>query len=220
MADLAASGSQISIHLTDRALIPIISSSRSNTSQSQSQAQALTSLTTAAITAYDSASRLDLGLPQRILVETSSSGPVILHSYLNPQSSQQPQSRHTRTINLNEREIVEQAREDLRPLSGTTEGSSVAGHRNEGADVVNGVVNGGDYSRGTDIGDGEQAEEEDGAVQQPPMLIASVIAASAGDTLEARRAAARLERMGREFQREFMRVQEESGESVTGEEDG
>lgn len=115
---------------------------------------------------------------------------------------------------------MEQAREDLRPLSGTTEGSSVAGHRNEGEEVVNGVVNGGDYGRGTDIGDGEQADEEDGAVQQPPMLIASVIAASAGETLEARRAAARLERMGREFQREFMRVQEESGDSVTGGEDG
>lgn len=219
MANIPTSNNQISIHLSDRALTPLVSSSNSpasssSQSQSQAQQQALSSLTSTAITAYDSASRLGLGIPQRIMIETRSSGPVILHSYINPQSSQRSQARHIRNQEYG-RGIVEQAREDLRPLSGTTE-SSATGQRRDDEGLVNGVESGGDE---LGVQEGEDDVEEDG-IQQPPLLIASVVAAHSTDALEARRAAARLERMGREFQREWGREQEEQNEIITMPEDG
>jgi hypothetical protein len=221
MTTLPTPDRHVSIHLSDRALTPLISSSRphpttystpQSQSQSQSQSQALSSITTTAITAYDSASRLGLGLPQRVMIETRNAGPVMLHSYLNPQSSQLPRSRPTRNQE-NGRGIIEQAREDLRPLSGTSDGSSTK-QRNDNEVLVNGV----DYGKDLDTADGAIVEEN--VVQQPPLLIASVIAASTAEAGEARRAAARLERMGREFQREWAREQEEQLEAATTSEDG
>jgi hypothetical protein len=106
---------------------------------------------------------------------------------------------------------VEQAREDLRPLSGSEAGDSE--EVGDGGALVNGVECGKDMP-----------VEEDGAaenvVQQPPLLIASVVTPSAGEAGEARRAAARLERIGKEFQREWVREQEEGLEPATVEEDG
>jgi hypothetical protein len=212
MANLSTS-SNISHHLTDHTGTPLFSTSTSTNrpSQSQSQSQALSSLTTAAITAYDTASRLGLGMPQRILVETSSPGPIILHSYLNPQPSQRVQARTP----INGRGIVEQAREDLRWLSGTTDSGSVA-ENTIGGEGINGLlVNGVDY--GKDVSEPEGEEEEDGNGRQfPPMLVGTVVAATAADAGEARRVAARLERMGREFQREWAREQELQSEPATG----
>lgn len=135
-------------------------------------------------------------MPQRILIETSSPGPVILHSYLNPHLSHHAQTRAP----TNGRGIVEQAREDLRPLSGTTESSSAAGESSN-EPLVNGV----DYSKAISETSGEGEEEDGNARQIPPMLVATVVAATAAEAGEARRTAARLERMGREFQREWVR---------------
>jgi hypothetical protein len=116
MANSQASNGPISFHLADRSLTPLISTSQPNNETSQPQAQALSSLTSTAISAYDSASRLGLGLPQRVMIETRLSGPVILHSYLNSETSQRPQLQHARRVIVNGRNIVQQAREDLRPL--------------------------------------------------------------------------------------------------------
>lgn len=209
MANIPTS-SNISLHLTDRAGTPLVSSSTSTNRTSQSQSQALSSLTTAAITTYDTASRLGFGLPQRILVETSSPGPVILHSYVNPQPSQRARARAP----TNGRGIIEQAREDLRPLSGTTENSSVADiTRAEGTDGL--LVNGVDY--GKDVEAEGSGEEEDGNSREvPPMLVGTVVAATAAEAGEARRVAARLERMGREFQREWARDQKVQSEPAAG----
>ncbi|KAE9375709.1 hypothetical protein N431DRAFT_205879 [Stipitochalara longipes BDJ] len=188
-------------HLADRALTPIISSSRppsSNTHnlQSQIQAQALSSLTSTAVTAFDTASRLGLGLPQRIMIETQSSGPIILHSFLNVPSLQQAPTSY-----LDDHDgvqgIVEQAQENLRPLSGTTDTESMGDHVNSSEILVNGIP--------------ESAEDvEESSVQPPPMLIASVVAGTAALVGDARRAAARLEQTGRIVQREWTRDQEES----------
>jgi len=148
------------------------------------------------------------------MIETRSSGPVILHSYINPQSSQRSQAQHIRNQETG-RGILDQAREDLRPLSGTTD-SSATGRRRDGEGLVNGVESGSDE---LGVQEGEDAVEEDG-IQLPPLLIASVVAAHSIDALEARRAAARLERMGREFQREWVREQEEQNEVIPMAEDG
>lgn len=208
------SDGQIAMHLSDRALTPLISSSRRQADPtSQSQEQALSSLTTTAIAAYDSASRLGLGLPQRIIIETCSAGPVLLHSYLNPQRTPRPQSRHARTQE-NGRQAVEQARDDLRPLSGTSD-EITSRPRIDDEVTANGI----DYGKSFEAGDGDGSAEET-TMQQPPLLISSVIARSSADAGAARRAAARLERMGREFQAEWMREQDELLEVAATGEDG
>jgi hypothetical protein len=275
---LSGQGSHnIAIHLADRALTPLISSSAASLAQAEvpllsssgpsnftgrSQAQSLTSLTTAAITAYDSAARLDLGLPQRILIETTSRGPVILHSYLNPQlrsssASQQQRPVSSRSAAGAARDIVGLAREDLRPVSsGTTDGaqeqeargdeageeqadgsSTVAeedeeGRRSEeagserGKQLVNGTLHEDSGKKkadtpGIEAPKGAQEGEDDPASVLPPLLVATVVAGSAAGTMEARRAAAKLERMGREFQKEFVREEAESPrEAIAAGEDG
>jgi len=204
MTTLPSTSSELALHLADRALTPILSSSRASSNnhdlQSQTQAQALSSLTTAAITAYDMAARLGLGLPQRIMIETQSSGPIIFHSYLNPPSTQRPPTLYVED-HKDGRGIVEQAREDLRPLSGTTDTESMGEHGESSDALVNGIPH-------REDGGAEDTEEGETTVQPPPLLIASVVAPTAADTVDARRAAARLERTGREFQREWIREQE------------
>ena len=199
-------------HLADRALTPILSSSRnpssSRNSQSQTQAQALSSLTTAAITAYDMAARLGLGLPQRIMIETQSSGPTIFHSYINPPSTQRPQIPHAQDQE-NVQGIVEQAQDGLRPLTGTTDAGSVDEPGESSEVLVNGIPHNEEVVE----------EDEESSIQPPPLLIASVVAPTAADAIDARRAAARLERTGREFQREWLREQASRNEIVE-DEDG
>lgn len=192
--------SNLAVHLADRAGTPLVSSSQSNHNpQSQTQLQALSSLTAAAITAYDTASRLGLGLPQRIMIEMQSSGPIILHSFLNPTTAQRPPTLYLEDHD-SVRDIVEQAREDLRPLSGTTDTESMGQDRETNEELVNGVSGSGDI---------QDTLETESPSQPPPMLIASVVA-PAVDAAAARRAAASLEQTARIFQREWAREQEES----------
>lgn len=269
------SPSHIAIHLADRALTPLISSSAATASpphqqhqqQSQppppptqsnssaAQAQALSSLTAAAITAYDSASRLDLGLPQRILIETTAGGPVVLHSFLNPQQRNVGGTRPPSSAR--KADIVGVARDGLRPLSGTTdeddedrdgdEGQRGPGEDEDGQnddDEQEGCDNtpdetqmsrkqknkknnhrqfaNGDIHHSKDLDStkpdsplspGSDPEHQRPQQQQQslaPLLVATVVASDAGSTMAARRAAARLERMGREVQREFVREEEEA----------
>jgi len=200
MVDLQIPENRIAFHLSDRALTPLISSSSAQPepattpSQPASQMQALT---TVAITAYDSASRLGLGLPQRVMIESRSRGPVILHSYLNPSSTR-------RTLqNGGGRGIVEQARDQLRPLSsGTnTEISGTEDQQEFGNELVNGT-----HYEGEQTGE-EDEDGEESSTQQPPLLIASVVTTSAAGTGEARQAAAKLEKLGRDFQQEWTKEQ-------------
>lgn len=267
---LSGQGSHnIAIHLADRALTPLISSSAAAAPQAEvpllsssesdnftgtGQAQSLSSLTTAAITAYDSAARLDLGLPQRILIETTNRGPVILHSYLNPQlrsssGSQQQRPLSSRSATGVVRDIVGLARTDLRPVSsGTTEGgeqqvtrgdeageneadeSSIVAAGDEagaerGKQLVNGTLHESKGKKGDAPGiqapGGAQEGEDDIASIVPPLLVATVVTGTADGTMEARRAAAKLERMGREFQKEFLRGEvEPPREAIAAGEDG
>jgi len=211
MIDLQIPESRIAFHLSDRALTPLISSSPQSqpaTSPSQPESQ-MQALTTVAITAYDSASRLGLGLPQRIMIESQNRGPVILHSYLNPPSTR------SSTLHGSGRGIVEQAREELRPLSsGADAERSRTDDQEDSRDVL---ANGIHYEEELEE---EEGEEEGSSSQRPPLLIATVVVTSAADTGEARQAAAKLERLGREVQQEWTKEQlkqNEAGE-VAGEE--
>jgi len=194
MATFSHGSSQFALHLADRALTPILSSSRqtpsSSPAQSRSQAQALSSLTTTALAAFESASRLGLGIPERIMIETQSSGPLLLHSYLNPQSIQRPRSRRAQS-----RETANSAVERTGLILGENTARGSAGDQDHEV-LVNGTFDGED----------ENTDE----AQPPPLIVASVVAPSASDRVEARRAAARLESTARNFQREWIRDQEDS----------
>jgi len=113
---------------------------------------------------------------------------------------------------------VEQVREQMRPLSGTTDGGSFRenfGGENENHEEV--VVNGIQDELEEEGVEGEGAN----AVQLPPLLIGTVIAARTEDAGEARRAAGRLERLGKEFQREWVHEQQVERREAEGEvEDG
>ncbi|PVH74131.1 hypothetical protein DL98DRAFT_34091 [Cadophora sp. DSE1049] len=182
------------LHVADRALNPILSSSqspssRNTTSQSRRQFQSLSSLTTTAINAHDTASRLGLGTPQRIMVETQSSGPVVLTSYLHSPD----RSRAT----------IEQPQETPRLLGETSD------DENAHEEPVNGLDESDHKPREVGVGEFEQRN-------RPPLLIATVVASSATEIGEARRSAARLEKTGRNFQREWSRkLAEDPGAVVT-----
>jgi hypothetical protein len=95
----------------------------------------------------------------------------------------------------------------MRPLTATTNPDRPEHFRENTETFVNGIINGGEV-HGSEA---EEADEENNA--QPPLLIGTVVAPSAAETREARRAAARLEWSGREFQRQWAREQEESQQS-------
>lgn len=205
---------QLAFHLADRALATIASSSRQSTSspgQVRSQAQALSSLTNTALIAYETASRLGLGIPERILIETQSSGPIVLHSYLNPLSAQRPRSRPGQSRESGN-DVAEETRAGMRSIHECAD----YGYADQHSQGLEGLVNG--------VGEGETGAEEleNESLHQSSLLIATVVAPTFADSPVARRAAARLERTGRTIQREWAQEQEQRrrSEDVAADEDG
>jgi hypothetical protein len=147
---------------------------------------------------------------------------VILHSFLNPEL---PQAKaKTEGVVTDAKAIVDQTREQLRPLSGSTveEGTSGgnegalgegAGHdgnargEGEGSEVtlaVNGQSITNSLGRGAGLrADKDQADEDEGKIA--PLLIATVVAPSRDK--EASRAMGRLEKLGVEFQKRWVEQQ-------------
>jgi hypothetical protein len=214
MAMASPLSSHLALHLADRALAPITSSSRqpsSSPAQVRSQAQALSSLTSSALVAYETASRLGLGVPERILIETQSSGPIVLHSYLNPLSVQRPGSWRVQSCDSGD-VVAEETRAGMRSIREAADNGYAEQHGQSHEGLVNGVD------------DDETGAEEMGSdsLHQPSLLIATVVAPSSADSGSARKAAARLERTGRTFQREWVREQEQRRhiDAIAVEEDG
>jgi hypothetical protein len=187
MANLPEKHPNLSLHLTDRALTPLITSS-----QTQEQLQSLASVSHAALVAYESALRLGLGSPQRIMIEHSSNGPILLHSYINP----------TLSGSVVTRSLIDRAR-NLLPA-----GADQVDDEERGSHAV---VGRGAVSRAQE----EPDASEDGT-NAPPMLLSTVIAPSADSALEARRASARLERVGREVQTQWTQAQQRDESARTG----
>ncbi|RYP02919.1 hypothetical protein DL764_005496 [Monosporascus ibericus] len=227
MASLPAKHPNLSLHLTDRALTPLITSARA----SAQQLDALTSLSHTALSAHETASRLGLGAPQRVMVEHGGGGgggPVVLQSFLSPSSSS-ASSASASTLNPGT------AGDDGADLAATRPGTRANGA--DGRDTAaEGTADGEEQGEpepeperttqdsmsstttarlqrlqlqtqeelttGARVGDDDysgEAEEEEG-VNTPPMLVGVVVAPSADEALDARRAAARLERVGRVVQ--------------------
>lgn len=142
----------------------------------QQQAQALVGLSQTALGAHETVQRLGLGVPQRIMVEHAPNGPVLLQSFLNPG----PAASSAPGVPQPSSAVNGQR------SRGTAQGSS-------GHDHIS-----------TLLADPEAVEPED--ANSPPLLIGTVIAPTSDAVLESRRAAARLERVGREVQAKWADV--------------
>jgi hypothetical protein len=237
MSSLPSSYPTLSLHLTDSTLTPLVSSATTSTSHPTSQSDALSSLTTASLGAYTSAARLGLGLPQRIMLEARSSStrssPIILHSFLSPQSQarlsprQDPDSHSA---------LLEETRGGLRPLSASTDADTdVAGSGSQfgGSDSSDTlpklrrpghgrtVTNGLDKGKGIDTGaqTDEASDEDESSVSLAPLLISTVVSRDRSQLAEARRAAGGLERIGIRFQKEWVREQDATREEQRADEE-
>jgi hypothetical protein len=249
MASLPTAHPALSLHLTDPALTPLVSSSSSSHLRRQSTSSspslppishsprfaALTDLTTASLTAYSSAVRLGLGQPQRIIIDTTKRGPVILHSFLNPEGPQSKANAEgtAASVAADAKAIVDQTREQLRPLSGSTieeemrvpdegaiGGSAVRdgkpsgkGEESDMTLALNGQSISDSMDRGVGVRDDEtQVEEDEGKLAL--LLIATVVAPS--HDKEASRAMGRLEKLGLEFQKKWVEQQVAEREAAEG----
>ena len=145
-------------------------------SSSQSHLESLTSLTTSAIKSQSAAQRANLGRPQRIMVEYPDHGAVVLHSYLEPREERPyPHARPTSS-------------------SSAADGAHHSLASNEEAE---------EDPRSRPDEPATYGDAASKAEDATPALIGIVVAGTAEDAREARRAASRLERIGREFQREW-----------------
>ncbi|RYP55345.1 hypothetical protein DL768_000100 [Monosporascus sp. mg162] len=230
MASLPAKHPNLSLHLTDRALTPLITSARA----SAQQLDALTSLSHTALSAHETASRLGLGVPQRVMVEHGGGGgPLVLQSFLSPSSSSASSASASAPASaLNPGTAGDGGTDQAAMQPGTrangADGGDTAAERTADAeeqgegereqertshDTMSSTTTARlqrlqlqtqeELTAGARVGDDDyngDAEEEEEGVNTPPMLIGIVVAPSADEALDARRAAARLERVGRVVQ--------------------
>ncbi|KAM0424587.1 hypothetical protein ACHAPT_010113 [Fusarium lateritium] len=143
---------------------------------SQSHLESLTSLTSSALSSQTAAQRLGLGRPQRLMVEYPERGPVVLHSYLDPRDTAEASS------SSNVAAAPPPVSSSSRP--GSAPGSS---HGPESRSEAS-----------------PSAKDDPRSEDAAPLLVGVVVAGSADEAREARRASARLERVGREFQKEWV----------------
>ncbi|KAI0479932.1 hypothetical protein F4859DRAFT_454011 [Xylaria cf. heliscus] len=223
MANLPSQHPNLSLHLTDRALNPLITSARDPTHLAR-----LTSLTQTAQAAHESAARLGLGAAQRIMVEHGD-GPVLLQTFLSPiqQPPSQPSASPSATPPTNGGRHSHSHSHSHSPHQGAL-ALAVENRNNTStpqpqaqalADPPNlrgGAANdralflAADDDPDDDDDDGDDEEENPDA---PPMLFGIVVAPRGDDTREARRAAVRLERVGREFQSRWAELQQQQSQS-------
>lgn len=185
------------------------------------QARALTSLSATALLSYDAAKRLGRGAPLRTMVEYPDGGPVVLHSYMCPMGlALGVPGRNTSNTSLH---TAAGAAGGSPP--GSVNGGGGAGHDDDGVDTGGGgVVVASDAATpraeigrrtpttrplsfaldpaGDDGGGGGDTEGIDPS--DPPMLTSTVVAPRTEDLREARRATARLEKVARVFQAEWV----------------
>ncbi|KAI2624096.1 hypothetical protein GGS21DRAFT_328170 [Xylaria nigripes] len=218
MANLPSQHPTLTLHLTDRALAPLITSART-----PQHKHLLTALSNTALNAHESAQRLGLGIPQRIMVEHND-GPLLIQTFLSPPAPRpaQPATNPATT-----------AAAASQPAMLTVPGASAnnppphhqgalvpspdnrTGPAGSLAPIPTTYPRGGattveehdppfspidaDICLASDDEDDDDDEDEENP-DAPPMLLGIVVASAPHETREARRAAVRLERVGREIQ--------------------
>ncbi|KAH8670978.1 hypothetical protein BX600DRAFT_434115 [Xylariales sp. PMI_506] len=206
MANLPAQYPHLSLHLADRTLTPLVTSART-----EPQLQALSATSHTAFLAHEAASHLGHGKPQRIMVEHGPDGPVLLHSFLSPAGDDTSSSSSSTTSAPSPESAtanaVSTARQRQRSLENRMSSLSTATTA-----ALQQQYSGLTAPEDPDVaGGGAWGEEDDPSA--PPMLLTTVIAPGADSVLDARRASARLERVGREVQhRWFESLQQASSQ--------
>ncbi|KAI0811368.1 hypothetical protein GGR55DRAFT_98209 [Xylaria sp. FL0064] len=244
MAHLPSQHPNLTLHLTDAALTPLITSARAH-----QHLEYLTALSHTALDAHESAQRLGLGAPQRIMVEHGD-GPVLLQTFLSPHApsstptstpaapSQTQQHSTTGTtsqpLDPSQQRQRQQQQQHKGALALAVENRGGGGgsatiasheeedhsdstypeahHHNDNNNSKNNTNNS-STSPGLIIdidNDGGGGGGGGGAnPNAPPMLLGIIVAATSDDAREARWAAARLERVGREIQGRWTELQQD-----------
>jgi len=130
------------------------------------------------------------------MIETSNDGPVLLQSYLNPSSIT---SRNLDGGVENTNGYLHDLLDVGRPSTGVSEPSTETNTGGPSHPLTNGFD--------TDHGLEEHSGDEYTVIQPPPTLFGTVVVPSRSDLNEGRTVAMRMERVGRQFQREWLREQ-------------
>ncbi|KAL1844858.1 hypothetical protein VTK73DRAFT_1656 [Phialemonium thermophilum] len=196
MASLPSLHPTLTLHLVDQTLTPIVSSTTASGPNS-TRAAAATYLSRTALAAYNAAQRLEMGAPQRVVVECQSvdggekeqdaeqqagrgsqrsalvsSGPVVLASFIEP-----PGARGTVSADRSGGASSSSSAHDVTTGAGASSTAAASGEQEEGSNAAA------------------------SASSAAPLLVGIVVATDLEEHgSEARRAAARLERVGREVQ--------------------
>lgn len=189
MASLPSQHPTLSLHLADDALTPLITSSRS-----RAHLESLTSLATSALTSQMAAQRVGMGAVERIMVEypAPAAAAVVLQSYLHVPTPPRPATANSTDDAAGERRQTSTTTTAPSSLSSSTDATTTAG---DGGSKTATTM------KSATIGKQTAAEEVDDVCA--PRLVSVVVARSLHEAAEAKRAAARLERVGREFQSQW-----------------
>jgi len=193
----------LALHLTDRTATPILTSAGT-----PARLDALASLTTTALASHDAALRLGLGAPQHAVIEFAG-GPVQLVSFLGPPPRRRPGSASGLAS--------ADATTPGGPASPADAGPSASAGAAPGPRLLPGQVNGLAFPLSPLAGSGVLGlagpDGDDGDAGTAPMLLALVVAPGPDELPSARRAVARLERVGTDVQAEWA-AEEESREGT------
>lgn len=193
----------LSLHLSDRNLHPILTSAHSNT-----QLEALTSLATTSLTAHSAAHRLALGHPQRLIVEHGPGHPVLLTTYLDPAAAASPKHHPAPSTAAHSSPAVAVPVDELAAMSladAASDAQEPPKHHESPSKSKSRP-----HTRDS-VAPSAKSKDKPRKNPTAPMLVGIVVANTAEEALEARRAAVRLERVAREVQREWVAEERERG---------
>ncbi|KAL5598912.1 hypothetical protein BROUX41_003767 [Berkeleyomyces rouxiae] len=208
-SNLLHASPNLSQHLSDPSLTPLLTSACS-----QPTLESLTVLASAALTADAALTHLNMGAPMRILVEYDAEPPSPSLSSISSLSFSTPaplampaaatqvlgSAAGTTTNNINNN--ASHARNPyLFPSSGSTSGPAAHATSSTPSCPASGPI-----LLHSFIAPPERHDHDDpapGPVEEPPLLVATVVGVSGDVTGEARRAASRIERIARDLHREW-----------------